>query len=93
MLDDVLDYEGANVGKPSDGADLKLGLVTAPVLLAWDEVPEMGTFIQRRFSEKEDVQKVDFQVDRLYQDLKSLFQLHRPCDLSRTVGHCQEPRL
>ena len=57
-MDDVLDYEGVNVGKPSDGADLKLGLVTAPVLFAWDEIPEMTDFIQRRFSGQDDVAKV-----------------------------------
>ena len=54
----MLDYEGVNVGKPSDGADLKLGLVTAPVLFAWDEIPEMTDFIQRRFSGQDDVAKV-----------------------------------
>lgn len=39
MVDDVLDYvaSDANMGKPT-AADLRLGLATAPVLFAAEEV-------------------------------------------------------
>ena len=49
-----MDYEDVDLGKPSDGADLKLGLATAPVLFAWEENKEMGELIQRRFKEEGD---------------------------------------
>ncbi|KAF8802135.1 terpenoid synthase [Phlegmacium glaucopus] len=58
LVDDVLDYESASatLGKPG-GADLSLGLATGPALYAWEEHPEMGTLIQRKFKEPGDVEK------------------------------------
>ena len=58
-MDDVLDYESASatLGKPG-GADLGLGLATGPALYAWEEHPEMGILIQRKFKEAGDVEKV-----------------------------------
>ncbi|ODV98207.1 hypothetical protein PACTADRAFT_37494 [Pachysolen tannophilus NRRL Y-2460] len=57
MVDDMLDYTRSDeeLGKPS-GADLKLGLATAPVLYAWKERPELGPMIGRKFSEPGDVE-------------------------------------
>jgi hexaprenyl-diphosphate synthase len=59
LVDDVLDYESASatLGKPG-GADLSLGLATGPALYAWEEHPEMGMLIQRKFKEAGDVEKV-----------------------------------
>jgi len=59
LVDDVLDYESASatLGKPG-GADLSLGLATGPTLYAWEEHPEMGILIQRKFREAGDVEKV-----------------------------------
>ena len=37
------------------GADLSLGPATGPVLYAWDEHPEIGTRLQRKFDEAGDV--------------------------------------
>lgn len=45
------------LGKPA-GADLTLGLATAPVLYAWEEFPELGPIIERKFSRPGDVEKV-----------------------------------
>jgi hypothetical protein len=45
------------LGKPS-GADLQLGLVTCPALYAWEEHPEMGELIQRKFQDPGDVELV-----------------------------------
>ncbi|PRT54147.1 putative hexaprenyl pyrophosphate synthase, mitochondrial [Wickerhamiella sorbophila] len=58
IVDDMLDYTVAEdrLGKPA-GADLKLGLATAPVLYAWEEYPELGEMIKRKFSEPDDVYK------------------------------------
>lgn len=55
----MLDFTvtAADLGKPS-GADLKLGLATAPVLFAWEEFPELGDLIKRKFSQEGDVEKV-----------------------------------
>lgn len=58
IVDDMLDYTvtEAKFGKPV-GADLKLGLATAPVLYAWEKYPELGAMIQRQFNEPGDVER------------------------------------
>lgn len=58
IVDDMLDYTVTDsmLGKPS-GADLKLGLATAPVLYAWEEYPELGNMIRRKFDNPGDVEK------------------------------------
>jgi len=45
------------LGKPG-GADLQLGLATGPVLYAWEEHPEMGELIDRKFQNLGDVERV-----------------------------------
>jgi geranylgeranyl pyrophosphate synthase len=58
-VDDILDYESADstMGKPG-GADLQLGLATGPALFAWEEHPELGPLIERKFKEPGDVELV-----------------------------------
>ncbi|KAF7185619.1 putative hexaprenyl pyrophosphate synthase, mitochondrial [Pseudocercospora fuligena] len=58
LVDDMLDYtvSGSELGKPA-GADLELGLATAPLLFAWKENKELGTLVGRKFSEEGDVQR------------------------------------
>jgi geranylgeranyl pyrophosphate synthase len=55
----MLDFtqSAADLGKPA-GADLTLGIATAPVLFAWEEYPELGPLVKRKFSEEGDVEKV-----------------------------------
>ena len=59
LVDDMLDYtvSGQELGKPA-GADLELGLATAPLLFAWRNNNELGTLVGRKFSEQGDVQRV-----------------------------------
>lgn len=59
LVDDMLDYtsSGSELGKPA-GADLELGLATAPLLFAWKERPELGRLIGRKFIEQGDIEKV-----------------------------------
>ncbi|KAI9293288.1 terpenoid synthase [Neoconidiobolus thromboides FSU 785] len=59
LIDDMLDFvvSADEFGKPV-GADLELGLTTAPVLFAWEEYPALGELIERKFSQEGDVQKV-----------------------------------
>lgn len=59
LVDDMLDYtvSGSELGKPA-GADLELGLATAPLLFAWRSRPELGELVGRRFDRDGDVQKV-----------------------------------
>lgn len=59
LVDDMLDYTitGSELGKPA-GADLELGLATAPLLFAWRSRPELGKLVGRKFSKEGDVQKV-----------------------------------
>lgn len=66
LVDDMLDYtiNEAELGKPA-GADLELGLATAPLLLAWKDIPELGTLVGRRFSEEGDVTKVSYSFPSL----------------------------
>ncbi|KAJ1946990.1 coq1 putative hexaprenyl diphosphate synthase [Kickxella alabastrina] len=58
LIDDLLDFtvSAAELGKPA-GADLELGLATAPVLYAWQEFPELGPLVARKFSVDGDVAK------------------------------------
>lgn len=58
LVDDLLDYtvSGQELGKPA-GADLELGLATAPLLFAWRQNQELGTLVGRKFAEKGDVEK------------------------------------
>ncbi|CAG8479501.1 13691_t:CDS:2 [Ambispora leptoticha] len=57
LVDDMLDFTSSSdeFGKPV-GADLKLGLATAPVLYAWEEFPELGPLIDRKFKDKGDIE-------------------------------------
>jgi hexaprenyl-diphosphate synthase len=57
----MLDYtvSGAELGKPA-GADLELGLATAPLLFAWKENAALGKLVGRKFSREGDVQRVRF---------------------------------
>ena len=58
IVDDILDFTGASatLGKPAQ-ADMELGLSTAPVLFASEEVPDIKALILRRFKEEGDVMK------------------------------------
>lgn len=57
LVDDMLDYttSAAELGKPA-GADLELGLATAPLLFAWKDNRQLGVLVGRRFSADGDVQ-------------------------------------
>ncbi|KAK5158544.1 coq1 putative hexaprenyl diphosphate synthase [Recurvomyces mirabilis] len=57
LVDDMLDYtvSGVELGKPA-GADLELGLATAPLLFAWKNNSELGTLVGRKFASPGDVQ-------------------------------------
>ncbi|KAF9434247.1 coq1 putative hexaprenyl diphosphate synthase [Entomortierella beljakovae] len=57
LTDDMLDFtsNSEEFGKPA-GADLKLGIATAPVLFAWEEYPELGKLIKRNFNGEGDVE-------------------------------------
>lgn len=61
LVDDMLDYtiSGEELGKPA-GADLELGLATAPLLFAWKENPDLGALVGRKFAGDGDVQMVRF---------------------------------
>lgn len=58
IVDDILDFTGASatLGKPAQ-ADMKLGLATAPILYASEEVQALRPLIERKFKESGDVQK------------------------------------
>ncbi|KAI9799202.1 MAG: hypothetical protein M1825_004845 [Sarcosagium campestre] len=58
LVDDLLDYtvSGTELGKPA-GADLELGLATAPILFAWKDQPEIGALVGRKFQGPGDVAK------------------------------------
>lgn len=59
LVDDLLDYtqSGKDLGKPA-GADLELGLATAPLLFAWKQMPELGALVGRKFAQEGDVERV-----------------------------------
>jgi len=59
LVDDMLDYtiSGEELGKPA-GADLELGLATAPLLFAWKNNKELGSLVGRKFAKAGDVARV-----------------------------------
>jgi len=59
LVDDMLDFSvsAQELGKPA-GADLELGLATAPLLFAWQTRPELGVLVGRKFEREGDVKKV-----------------------------------
>lgn len=67
LVDDMLDYtvSEAELGKPA-GADLELGLATAPLLFAWKEDQRLGKLVGRKFSREGDVQTVSFIPSRYF---------------------------
>ncbi|KAL1896800.1 coq1 putative hexaprenyl diphosphate synthase [Sporothrix stenoceras] len=58
LVDDMLDYtrSAKELGKPA-GADLELGLATAPLLFAWRDRPELGELVGRKFSQPGDAER------------------------------------
>jgi hexaprenyl-diphosphate synthase len=65
LVDDMLDFSvsAKELGKPA-GADLELGLATAPLLFAWRESRELGVLVGRKFEGDGDVKKVSFEYLR-----------------------------
>jgi hexaprenyl-diphosphate synthase len=61
LVDDMLDYTRSEkeLGKPA-GADLELGLATAPLLFAWKTMPELGALVGRKFANDGDVARVSY---------------------------------
>ena len=59
LIDDILDYtiSADELGKPA-GADLELGLATAPLLFAWKQNTELGALVGRKFCHEGDVERV-----------------------------------
>ena len=59
LVDDLLDYtiSEKELGKPA-GADLELGLATAPLIFAWKDNRELGALVGRKFSKEGDVARV-----------------------------------
>ena len=60
LVDDMLDYTtpktgASDFGKPI-GADLELGLATAPLLFAWKQEASLGTLVGRKFAVDGDIQ-------------------------------------
>lgn len=66
LIDDMLDFlpPSPELGKPGLGADLSLGLTTAPSLFAWRSNPALGPLIARKFSEPGDVEAAREMVTR-----------------------------
>jgi len=58
VVDDILDFTGNDkqLGKPA-ASDLAAGYLTAPVLFALEERPELSGLIENKFSQKQDLEK------------------------------------
>ncbi|KAI9990937.1 hypothetical protein PInf_018554 [Phytophthora infestans] len=63
LIDDVLDYEGVETGKPFL-ADLKSGLSTAPLLLAQEEFPVLRELSKRKFAQEGDIEMASELVEK-----------------------------
>ncbi|CDO94845.1 unnamed protein product [Kluyveromyces dobzhanskii CBS 2104] len=75
LVDDMLDFtiSAKDLGKPA-GADLELGIATAPVLFAWREDPSLGHMIKRNFSMPGDVEAAALAVQK-YEGVKKTNEL------------------
>lgn len=62
LIDDVLDYQGHQSGKPLL-ADLKSGLATAPLLLAQEEFPVLRELAARKFERDGDIELVSDETE------------------------------
>ncbi|PUU74892.1 isoprenoid synthase domain-containing protein [Tuber borchii] len=84
LVDDVLDYTSSNeeIGKPA-GADLELGLATAPVLYACEEFGELGELIERRFCLDGDAEKARELVHKSSGIDRTLALAESFCDTAR----------
>lgn len=60
FIDDVLDFTSSSgqLGKPNLN-DIKSGVITAPVLYAAEEHPELIDMIQRKFKNEGDVSRAN----------------------------------
>ena len=58
IVDDILDFTGSDdqLGKPA-ASDLGAGTLTAPVIYAMEEHPLLAVFIEREFSEPDDLEQ------------------------------------
>ncbi|KAL6721266.1 coq1 putative hexaprenyl diphosphate synthase [Lecanora helva] len=65
LVDDMLDYttSAKELGKPA-GADLELGLATAPLLFAWKDNQQLGVLVGRKFAAEGDVEMARDLVSR-----------------------------
>ena len=77
IVDDIFDFTSSTdtLGKPA-GSDLKDGHLTAPVIYALEEKPELKTLIEQEFEEPGDLEK----ALALLEDTKCL---ERSRDLAR----------
>lgn len=79
LVDDMLDYtvSAGELGKPA-GADLHLGLATAPLLFAWKSDERLGELVGRRFSEPGDVDTVSSDLSATYTPAATADSAYRP---------------
>ena len=82
LVDDMLDYTRSEkeLGKPA-GADLELGLATAPLLFAWKTMPELGALVGRKFANDGDVARVSYSWWLEYSEGKMLTEYTQARDL------------
>ena len=81
LTDDSLDFtqSQSDLGKPSQGADMKMGLTTCPILFAQKAFPdEMSPIIDRKFSGEGDIEKARDLVNKsnAVQSTKDLADTH-----------------
>ncbi|RPA98822.1 terpenoid synthase [Choiromyces venosus 120613-1] len=84
LVDDMLDYteDAEQIGKPA-GADLELGLATAPVFYACEEFGELGELIERRFCMDGDAEKARSLVHKSNGIARTLALARSFCDTAR----------
>lgn len=93
LVDDLLDYTRSEkeLGKPA-GADLELGLATAPLLFAWKTMPELGALVGRKFANDGDVARVSLSPESLGSQTKMLTRCVQARDLVMQSDGIQQTR-
>jgi geranylgeranyl pyrophosphate synthase len=80
LVDDALDFTGtqASLGKPAL-SDLGQGIVTAPILFALNEHPQMYDLIKRKFRKADDINLV------ILSSLPWILCLYFLCSIQRSL--------
>lgn len=84
LVDDALDFTGSStsLGKPAL-ADIHQGTLTAPVLFAMEQFPEVREYAKRRFQSPDDISKTLLAIEKSKSIERTLGLAKEHCNLAK----------